>query len=96
MRYVIADTCKGVDESLHLIEHITDDRRKFGEGIVGLLTRESFTQVAGDDALSPFVDLNDTPTGTSAQRHADRKTEKHSGNQTKRQRLTNDARDRTD
>ena len=60
MRYVIADTCKGVDESFHLIEHAIDDHRECGEGIVGRSMRESFTQVAGDDALNPYVDLHDT------------------------------------
>src|SRR6202022_742440 len=96
MRYVIADACKGADESFHLIEHAIDDHRKGGEAIVSLLTRESFTQVAGDDALNPYVDLNDTPPDTRAQRHTSRKAKKHSGNQTKRQRLTNDARDLPD
>src|ERR1700675_3354782 len=95
MRYVIADACKRADESFHLIEHGIDDHRECGEGIVGLLTRESLTQVAGDDALNPYVDLNDTSPDTRAQRHTNRNAKKHSGNQTKRQRLTNDARDRT-
>src|SRR5258705_12095566 len=34
MRYVIADACKGVDESFHLVEHAVDDPCKFGEGVV--------------------------------------------------------------
>src|ERR1700676_209684 len=57
---------------------------------------QSFTQVAGNDALNPYVDLNDTPPDTRAQRHTDRKAKKHSGNQAKRQCLTNDARDLPD
>src|SRR5260370_39979296 len=96
MRYVIADACKGVDESFHLVEHAIDYHRKFGEGIVGLAMRESFTQVAGDDALYPLVDLNDTFPGTSAQRHTDRKAKKHSGKETKRERPANDACDLPD
>src|SRR3977135_3044894 len=96
MSDVIANACKGVDESFHLVEHAIDYQRKFGEGIVGLSMRESFTQVAGDNALNSLVDLNDTLTGTSAQCHTDRKAKKHSGNQTKRERPTNDAGDLPD
>src|ERR1700675_576171 len=92
MRYVVAHACKRVDESFHLVEHAVDYHRKCGEGIVGLPMRESFAQVSGDDALYPLIDLNDTLTGTSAQSDTDRKAEKHSGNQTKRHRRTNDAR----
>src|ERR1700675_2055573 len=91
--FVGAHACKRVDESFHLVEHAVDYHRKCGEGIVGLPMRESFTQVSGDDALYPLLDLNDTLTGTSAQRDTDRKAKKHSGNQTKRHRRTNDARD---
>ncbi len=53
-------------------------------------------QVAGDDALNSLVDLNDTLPGTSAQRHTDHKAKKQSGNQTKRERPTNDACDLAD
>src|ERR1700694_805501 len=52
---------------------------------------ESFAQVTGDDALHPLVDLYYALPGTSAHRHTDRKAKKHSGNQTKRERPTNDA-----
>src|ERR1700730_5333151 len=96
MRYVVADACRRVDESVHLVEHGVDYHRKFGEGIVGLPVREAFMQVAGDDALYPLVDLNDAFASISAQRHTDRKAKKQSGNQAKRQRLTNDARDLPD
>src|SRR5712672_2113444 len=58
--------------------------------------RESFTQVAGDNALNSLVDLYDALPGTGAQRHTDRKAKKHGGNQTKRERLTNDACDLAD
>jgi hypothetical protein len=58
--------------------------------------RESFTQVAGDNALNSLVDLYDALPGTGAQRHTDRKAEKHGGNQTKRERLTNDVCDLAD
>src|SRR5712671_3767442 len=53
--------------------------------------RESFTQVAGDNAPHSLVDLYDALPGMGAQRHTDRKTKKHGGNQTKRERPTNDA-----
>ncbi len=91
MRDVIAYASKGVDESLHLVEHAIDDHCKPGEGIVGVPMRETFMQVAGDDALNSLVDLYDTPAGTSAQRHTDRKAGNHSGNQAKRKRPANDA-----
>src|SRR5260370_35033627 len=93
---VIADACKGMDESFHLVEHAIDDHRKFGEGIVGVPMRESFAQVAGDDALNALVDLYNTPTGTAAQCQTDRKAKKQSGNETKRERLTNNSCNLTD
>src|SRR6202171_6717134 len=96
MRYVIADARKVMDESFHLVEHAIDDHRKFGEGIVGVPMRKSFMQVAGNDALYPLVDLNDTFPGASAQRHAHREAKQHSGNQTKRERPANDACDLPD
>src|ERR1700737_4088368 len=96
MSDVIANACKGVDESFHLVEHAIDHHRKFGEGIVGLPMRESFAQVAGDNALNSLVDLYDALPGTGAQRHTDRKAKKHGGNQTKRERLANDACDFAD
>src|SRR5467141_2445236 len=96
MSYAIANTCKGVDESFHLVEHAIDYRRKFGEGIVGLSMRESFMQVAGDNALNSLIDLYDALAGTGAQRHTDRKAKKHRGNQTKRERPTDDACDLLD
>jgi hypothetical protein len=73
-----------VDESFHLVEHAIDYHRKSGEGIVDLPMRESFPQIAGNDALNSLVDLYDTPLGTSAHQHTDRKAKKHSGNQTER------------
>jgi hypothetical protein len=73
-----------VDESFHLVEHAIDYHRKSGEGIVDLPMRESFPQIAGNNALNSLVDLDDTPLGTSAHQHTDRKTKKHSGNQTER------------
>jgi hypothetical protein len=85
-----------MDESFHLVEHAIDNHRKLGEGIVGVPMREPFMQVASDDALYPLVDLDDTFPGTSAQRHTDRKAKKHSGNQTKRERPTDDACDLAD
>ena len=87
---VIANACKRMDESFHLVEHAIDYRRKFGEGIVGLPMRESFTQVAGDNALNSLIDFYDALAGTGAQRHTDRKAKKHRGNQTKRECPTND------
>jgi len=38
--------------------------------------RESFAQVASDDALNALIDLDNTLTGTSAQYHTDRKAKK--------------------
>src|ERR1700680_3623065 len=96
MRDVVADARKGVDQSLHLVEHAIDDHRKFGEGIVSVPMRETFTQVAGDDALNSLVNLYDAPPGTSAQRYTDRQAKKHSGKQAKPKRPTNDARDLPD
>ena len=50
--------------------------------------RESFPQVASDNALNSLVDLHNALPGAGAQRHTDRKTKKHGGNQTKRKRPT--------
>jgi hypothetical protein len=47
-------------------------------------------------ALNSLVDLYDALPGTGAQRHADCKTKKHGGNQTKRERPTDDACDLPD
>jgi hypothetical protein len=88
MRYVIADASEGLDKGFHLVEHAVDYYGKSGEGIVGLAIRESFTQVAGNDALYPLVDLNDTTPGASVQRHTYGKAKKHGGKQTKRDRYT--------
>ena len=96
MSDIIANACKGVDETFHLVEHAIDYHRKFGKGIVDLPKRESLTQVAGDNALNSLVDLYDALPGTGAQRQTDRKAKKHGGNQTKRERLTNDVRDLAD
>jgi hypothetical protein len=90
MRYVLADARKGVEESFHLVEHAIDDHRKFGERIVGLPVREAFPQVAGDDALYPRINFNDTFTSTSAHRQTDREAKKHSQDQGKRKRPTKD------
>src|SRR6266436_6777321 len=51
--------------------------------------REPFTQIAGDDALYPLVDLDDTVTGSGAQGYTDRKAKQQGGNQAKRERPTN-------
>jgi hypothetical protein len=91
MRDVIADPCQGPDEALHLVEHSVDDHGKFGKRIVSLSVRQSFAQIAGDDALDALVDLDDAPAAARVQRHANRKAEKYSRNQTKRQRPANDA-----
>src|SRR6266436_9724932 len=96
MRYVIADASKGVDKRFHLVEHAVDAHCEFGEGIVAVPMREPFTQIAGDDALYPLVDLDDAVTGSSTQGYADRKAKHHSGNQAKRERPTNDACDLPD
>jgi hypothetical protein len=96
MSDIIANASKGMDESFHLVEHAIDDYRKFGEGIVCLPMRESFTQVAGDNALNSLIDFYDALAGAGAQRHTDRKAKKHRGNQTKRERPTEDACDLTD
>src|SRR6266851_2588772 len=96
MRYVIADARKGMNENLHLVEHAIDYHREFGEGIVGVPMRQSFPQLAGDDALHPLIDFHDTIAGTSAQRHTDSEAKKHGGNQTKRKRPANDACDLPD
>jgi len=53
--------------------------------------REPFTQVAGDDALHPLVDLEDTPSSPGAQRQADRKAKKDGGKQAARERPANNA-----
>jgi hypothetical protein len=58
--------------------------------------RQSFPQVAGDDALHSLVDFHDTIAGASAQRHTDRKAKKQRGNQAKRKRSPNDACDLSD
>ena len=92
----MADAREGVDKSFHLVEHAIDDHRKFGEGIVRVVMREPFAQVAGDDALHPFVDLHDALSGTSAQHHADRNAKKHRGNEPECERRTNDACDLLD
>jgi hypothetical protein len=52
--------------------------------------RESFAQIAGNDALNALVDLDNTLAGTSAQYHTDRKAKKHGGNHTERKRPAND------
>src|SRR6266446_6488830 len=96
MRYVIADACKGVDESFHLVEHAVDAHGEFGEGIVAVPMREPFAQIAGDDALHPRVDLDDAVTGSSAQGYTDRKAKQHGGDQAKRERPTNDTCDLPD
>src|ERR1700730_15757764 len=96
MSYVVANACKGVDESFHLVEHAVDYHRKVGERIVDLPMRKALMQVASDDALNLLVDLQDALPGTSAQRHTDCKAKKHSGNQTKRERPTHNACDLPD
>src|SRR5258705_7277463 len=96
MRYIIADPGEGVDERFHLVEHAVDDHGEFGEGTVGVPMRESFTQIAGDDALYPRVDLDDAVTGSSTQGDTDRKAKQHGGNQAKRERPANDTCDLPD
>jgi hypothetical protein len=56
MRYVIADTCDGMDESFHLVEHAIDDHCEFGEEIVGRTMRKPSVQVACDDQLDRLFD----------------------------------------
>jgi hypothetical protein len=58
--------------------------------------RESFTQVAGDNALYPLVDFNDSPAGTNVQRYADRKAKKYRRKETKRERPSDDVSDLRD
>src|ERR1700730_4677116 len=96
MRDVAAEACKGVDESFHLVEHAIDYHGKPGERIVGVPMRESFTQVAGDDALYPLVNLNYSRVGARVQLRTGRQAKKHAGNHTKHERPANDARDLPD
>src|ERR1700730_6824941 len=91
MRYVIADACKGMNESFHLVEHAIDDHRKLGEGIVRVSMREPFTQVAADNALNSLIDLVDAFPGTTFQRDTDRKAKEHIGNKAKCERPANAA-----
>ena len=93
---VAADACEGLDESFHLVEHTVDDRRQPGEGVVGVSMRQSFAQVAGDNALNALVDLDDTLAGSSAQYHTDRQAKKQGGNHTKGERPANDVCDLSD
>ncbi|KRR03349.1 hypothetical protein CP49_09975 [Bradyrhizobium valentinum] len=58
--------------------------------------RDSFTQVAGDNALYPLVDFNDSPAGASVQHYADREAKKYRRKQTKCDRPFNDVRDLRD
>src|SRR5882724_7898859 len=67
---VMTDAGKRLDQLFHLIEHAIDDHCKFGEGVVCVPERESFTQIAGDDPLYPLVDLDDAPSGARAPPHS--------------------------
>jgi hypothetical protein len=55
--------------------------------------RETFAQVAGNDALNALVDLDDALAGTSVQYHAGRKAKEHGRNDTKRECSANDVSD---
>jgi hypothetical protein len=96
MRYVIADTCEGMDESFHLVEHAIDDHCELGEGIVGRPMRKPFVQIAGDDQLDPLFDLRDALMGTEAQQRTRREAKRNDGYQAESERPADDARNARD
>jgi hypothetical protein len=51
----------------HLIEHAVDDDDELRERLVDIMVRKPFAQVAGDDALNPFIDLFDPLLGAHTQ-----------------------------